>query len=90
MKADPVPKAKAVSDLSAQPIFAPCLHRNLVVDTSGGRRFRAGEVEDDILVCVLCLDCREYLTEAEVRAAWGQENDDPMQFLQVGESHEDQ
>jgi hypothetical protein len=48
----------------------PCMHRNVVVDTTGGRRFVEGEVTDDILVRALCLDCGEYLTESEVRGAW--------------------
>lgn len=56
--------------------FSPCMHRNVVVDTSGGRRFVEGEVTDDILVRALCLDCGEYLTEFEIRGAWD------------GESHE--
>jgi len=59
-----------MSDFSANIIFSPCIHRHVVVDTSGGRHFTAGEVWDDILVRVLCLDCLEYLSEAEVRAAW--------------------
>lgn len=50
--------------------YSPCMHRNVVVDTSGGRRFVEGEVTDDILVRALCLDCGEYLTESEVRGTW--------------------
>lgn len=46
--------------------YSPCMHRNVVVDTSGGMRFVEGEVTDDILVRALCLDCGEYLTESEV------------------------
>jgi len=49
---------------------SPCMHRNVVVDLSGGRRFVDGEVTDDILVRALCLDCGEYLTESEIRGAW--------------------
>jgi hypothetical protein len=50
--------------------YSPCMHRNVVVDTSGGRRFVEGEVTDNILVRALCLDCGECLTESEVRGAW--------------------
>jgi hypothetical protein len=50
--------------------YSPCMHRNVVVDTSGGRRFVEGEVTDDIQVRALCLDCGEYLTESKVRGAW--------------------
>jgi len=52
------------------PSYSPCLHKNVVVDLSGGRRFVEGEVTDDILVRALCLDCGEYLTESEVCGAW--------------------
>lgn len=65
-----------MSDWSANLIYSPCMHRRVVVDASGGRHFTAGEVWDDILVRVLCLDCLEYLSEAEVRAAWDQERED--------------
>jgi hypothetical protein len=50
--------------------YLRCMHRNVVVDTSGGRRFVEGEVTDDILVRALCTDCGEYLTESEARGAW--------------------
>jgi hypothetical protein len=50
--------------------YSPCMHRNVIVDTSGRMRFVEGEVTDDILVRALCLDCGEYLTESEVRGAW--------------------
>jgi hypothetical protein len=50
--------------------YSPCMHRNVVVDTSGSRRFIEGEVIDDILVRALCLDCGEYLTEAAIRGSW--------------------
>jgi hypothetical protein len=53
--------------------YSPCMHRNVVVDTSGSRRFVEGEVIDDILVRALCLDCGEYLTESEVRGTWSGE-----------------
>jgi len=90
MKAHPVPKENDVSDHSTPLKFAPCLHRHVVLDTTGGRRFSAGEVEDDIQERQLCLDCLEVLTEAEVRAAWGEEVEELLQFLQVGENHEEQ
>lgn len=50
-----------------------CMHRNVVIDTSGSRRFVEGEVDDNILVRALCLDCGEYLTESEVRGTWSGE-----------------
>jgi hypothetical protein len=50
--------------------YSQCLHRHVVVDSSGSRRFVEGEVTDDILVRALCLDCGEYLTESEIRGSW--------------------
>jgi hypothetical protein len=50
--------------------YSPCSHRNVVVDTSGGRRFVESEVTDDILVRALCLDCGQFLTESEIRGTW--------------------
>ncbi len=55
------------------PSYSLCMHRNVVVDTSGGRRFVEGEVTDDILVRALCLDCGEYLSESEIRGTWSGE-----------------
>jgi len=72
-----------MTDLSANIIFSPCMHRHVVVDTSGGRHFTAGDVWDDILVRVLCLDCLDYLSEAEVRAAWGQERENRSTGFQL-------
>lgn len=73
-----------MSDFSARPFYSPCLHRHVVVDTIGSRRFRAGEVEDDITERLRCLDCLEILSEAEVRAAWGQESIENLTTLQLG------
>jgi len=53
--------------------YSPCMHRNVIVDTSGGRRFIEGEVTDDILIRALCLDCGEYLSESEIRGTWSGE-----------------
>jgi hypothetical protein len=53
--------------------YSPCMHRNVVVDTSGGMRFVEGEVTDNILVRALCLDCGEYLSESEIRGTWSGE-----------------
>ena len=78
-----------MSDLSANIIFSPCMHRHVVVDASGGRHFTAGEVWDDIQVRVLCLDCLEYLSEDEVRAAWGQESEVGFTGLQLEEEESD-
>ena len=50
--------------------YAPCMHRHVVVDTSGGRRFVQGEVTDDINIRALCLDCGEYLSESEILGTW--------------------
>lgn len=59
-----------MSDFSARLFYSPCLHHHVVVDTTGSRRFCQGEVTDDIQVRLQCLDCLEYVSEAEVRAAW--------------------
>ena len=68
--------------------YSPCKHRNVVVDTSGGRRFVEGEVTDDILVRALCLDCGEYLTESEVRGAWQGEYHEIEPILELESDHE--
>jgi hypothetical protein len=67
---------------------SPCMHRHVVVDTSGGRRFVEGEVIDDILVRALCLDCGEYLTESEVRGAWRGEYNEIEPILELESDHE--
>jgi len=59
-----------MSDLSANIHFSACMHRNITVVTTGNRRFVQGEVTDNIVEYIQCMDCLEYLTEAEVRAAW--------------------
>jgi hypothetical protein len=58
-----------MTDFSANIRFSPCLHRHTVLITIGSRRFVEGESVDDIVEHLLCLDCLEYVTEAEVRAA---------------------
>jgi hypothetical protein len=58
-----------VNDFSAHIYFAPCLHRRVVLDITGGVHFSAGEVRDNIQERLLCLDCMEYVTEADVRRA---------------------
>ena len=78
-----------MSDYSARPIYALCLHHHIVVETRGSRCFRAGEVEDDILERLRCLDCLEYLTEAEVRSSWGQKSAEDLSAFQLGGSHGD-
>jgi len=75
-----------MSDFSTRVLYSPCLHLHLVVETIGSRRFRAGQVEDDITEHLRCLDCLEILSEAEVRAAWGQEREDGSTSLQLEES----
>jgi hypothetical protein len=59
-----------MSDLSANIIFNACLHRHVVIQTTGGMHFIAGEVSDDIREYLLCLDCLEFLDEEEIRSAW--------------------
>lgn len=44
----------------------PCSHRNVVLDTTGGMHFSGGEVWDDLNERLLCLDCLEDVTEAEI------------------------
>ena len=59
-----------MSDFSANLLFSPCMHRHVVVVITGSRRFSQGEVTDNIQECLQCLDCLEYVSELEVRAAW--------------------
>ena len=68
--------------------YSLCLHKNVVVDLSGGRRFVEGEVTDDILVRALCLDCGEYLTESEVRGAWDGEPREVKASIQLEADYE--
>ena len=68
--------------------YSPCLHRHVVVDASGGRRFVEGEVTDDILVRALCLDCGEFLTESEVRGAWRGEYQEIEPILELEGDYE--
>ena len=58
------------TDCSIRFSFSPCLHRHVVPTVTGGMHFSEGQVWDDIQELLLCLDCMEYLTEAEVRARW--------------------
>jgi hypothetical protein len=55
--------------LDSDPGCSPCMHRHVVVVTTGTRRFVEGEVVDDIVEHLQCMDCMEYVSEAEVRAA---------------------
>lgn len=57
-------------DYSVRIHVLPCMHRHVVLATSGGMYFCEGEVCDDIHEELLCLDCMETLTEEEVRARW--------------------
>jgi hypothetical protein len=79
----------SMCDFSARLIFSPCMHRHVTVETLGGRSFSEGEVFDNIQERLRCLDCLEYLTEAEVRAAWGQESAEDLLELQLGGIHGD-
>jgi hypothetical protein len=58
-----------MDDLSVHINILPCLHRHVVTDITGGMQFNAGDVFDDIQERLLCLDCMEYVTEADVRFA---------------------
>jgi hypothetical protein len=60
----------AMSDWSANFNYSPCLHRHVIIETTGGMHFSAGEVTDNIQESLLCLDCLEYLDEEEIRTAW--------------------
>ena len=62
----------SVFDTSINVRFSPCMHRQVITETTGSRRIVDGEVWDDICERLVCLDCGEYVTEEEVRAAWGQ------------------
>ena len=59
-----------VLDTSTPLHFSPCPHRHVVLATTGGMHCSEGECWDDIHEYLLCLDCNEYLTEAEVRTRW--------------------
>jgi len=59
-----------MDDFSVHINYSPCLHRHIVSVTTGGMHFSQGDVYDDIHEYLLCLDCNEYLTEAEVRSRW--------------------
>jgi hypothetical protein len=48
----------------------PCPHRNITTVLVGSRRFIQGEPWDNIQERLLCLDCGDYVSEAEVRARW--------------------
>jgi hypothetical protein len=80
-----------VTDFSVRFNMTPCLHRRVVPVIKGGMHFSEGEVWDDIHEYLLCLDCLEYMTEAEIRARWtgneasvrsavSQEEDDDVPF----------
>ena len=59
-------------DYSVNIRFSPCLHRRVTTEITGSRNIIEGEIWDDIQERLICLDCLEYVTEEEVRAAWGQ------------------
>jgi hypothetical protein len=73
------------TDWYADRSYLPCPHRQVVVDTSGSRRFVEGEVTDDIVVRALCLDCGEYLTEAAIRGSWDGEPQEMAPILEIEE-----
>ena len=53
-----------------QPVFAHCLHRRVRVIYNGQRTFYEGSVNDNIQEEILCLDCLQTLSEAEIRETW--------------------
>lgn len=61
-----------MTDFSINIHFSPCMHRQITTVVTGGVHFSESDVWDDIQEKLLCLDCLEYVTEAEVRTAWGQ------------------
>jgi len=56
--------------------------------STGARTFCQGEVYDDIEERLQCLDCLEYVSEAEVRAAWSGESLEEGVVLQLGDDFE--
>ena len=62
-----------LTDTSADLNLLPCMHRNITTVITGGMHFTQGDVWDDIRQELLCLDCGEYVTEAEVRERWSGE-----------------
>ena len=60
----------AQTHLGPRPVFSSCPHRSIQVIQTGGMHFSEGQVWDDIKEQVLCLDCLEVLSEADVRSAW--------------------
>jgi len=77
-----------MSDLSANLQLAPCSHRHVVAVSTGSRRFSQGEVIDDIQERLQCLDCLEYVSESEVRAAWSGKSLEEEPPSQMGDDFE--
>lgn len=77
-----------MSDFSAIFQISPCMHWHVVAVSTGSRRFSQGEVYDDIQDCLLCLDCLEYVSEAEVRVSWSGKRFDDTTSLQFEEEPE--
>lgn len=65
-----------MDDLSIPTHHSSCLHRRVVLDITGGMHFSGGEVHDNIQERLLCLDCMEYVAEAEVRCS--QRDNNPL------------
>jgi len=59
-----------ISDFSTPLYFSPCMHWHITTVLVGRRCFVRGETWDNIEEELLCLDCGDYVTEAEVRARW--------------------
>jgi hypothetical protein len=69
--------------------YSPCMHRNIVVDSSGSRRFVESEVTDDIKVRCLCMDCGMFLTEAGDSGTWHEESLEESPDQQLGDDFEE-
>ena len=70
-------------------LCSPCLHRHVVADTVGQRRFSEGEPFDDIRVNFVCLDCGEVLIESD-RGTWCAESHQVEANLLVEEDEDDE
>jgi hypothetical protein len=66
----------------------PCRHRNVVLDTTGGIYFSAGEVWDNIQERLLCLDCMDIVSEADVLTAHDNNLLNINQTIQMEVSHD--
>ena len=59
-------------DYSTPLHFASCLHRRVIAEPRERSDSSEGEVSDDTQDRLFCLECRCYLTEAEICARWNE------------------